>query len=99
MKIEIKNRHTGDVLYSAEIDCEPGAPLSLRRRLVTLQALKANANLQGANLLKADLRGADLSGAILRGADLQGADLRGADLGGADLRRAYVRGAVLPVED
>ena len=100
MKVEIKHRITGEVLYSAEINCDPGAPLSLKLRLAALQALKANASLEGA-----DLRGADLSDASLFGADLSGADLRKAylcksylckaDLGGADLRGADLRGANL----
>ena len=56
---------------------------------ITLQAaVKAGADLDGADLHGADLRGADLEGADLRGANLCGADLRGADLCGADLRGA-----------
>ena len=108
MKFEITHRHTGAVLYSAEIDCEPGAPPSFKLRLAALQALKADASLEGAdlrgaNLRRADLREADLGGADLRGADLRwailreailgGANLRGADLCGADIRGAILDGA------
>ncbi len=88
MEFEITHRHPGEILYTAEIDCEPGAALSLKLRLAALQALKAKVNLEGANLY-----GGDLSGANLRGANLCGADLRKADFRGADLRAAYLRGA------
>jgi hypothetical protein len=62
---------------------------------VVQEALKAGANLYGANLFGADLRGANLFGADLRGANLSGADLRGANLSGADLRGANLSGADL----
>jgi len=72
MKIEIKNRWSGEVIlcgkYKSIKDC-----LEKNR----------NADLRGADLRGADLRGADLGGADLRGADLRGADLGDADLGGA----------------
>jgi len=94
MKFEIKHRHTGEVLYAAEINCEPDAALSLKLRLAALQALKANASLDGADLCWADLRGADLSGA-----DLENANLRNADLSGANLRWAILGGADLSDAD
>ena len=43
-------------------------------------AVKAGADLSGANLRGADLRGANISRADLRGANLSGADLSGATL-------------------
>ena len=58
-------------------------------------ALKARADLQGANLRGANLRGANLRGAVLRDANLQGADLQGAVLWGANLQDANLRGADL----
>jgi uncharacterized protein YjbI with pentapeptide repeats len=63
-------------------------------------AVKAKANLSGAdlrwaNLREADLRGANLRGANLSGAYLRGADLRWADLSGADLRWANLSEANL----
>ena len=66
MKIEIKNRYTGEVIYSCEAD-------SLREAV-------EKAVSEGADLAVADLRGADLRGANLWGADLSGADLGEADL-------------------
>ena len=57
---------------------------------VVEEAIKQDADLEGA-----DLRGANLEGAYLRGADLEGANLEGAYLRGADLRGAYLRGADL----
>jgi len=88
MKIEIKHRYNDSVLFAHE--CEEN---SLK---ITLEmALKASANLYGANLYGADLGGANLYGANLRGADLYGANLRGADLRGANLGGANLRGANL----
>ena len=103
MKIEIKNRFTGEVIYTHE---QEGNTIALTVKY----AIEAKANLRGANLRGADLRGADLSDADLsdadlscanmsdanlRGADLRGADLRGADLSCANLSDANLRGADL----
>ena len=102
---------TGEVAFTAEIECAPNALPSIKLGLAAKWAFTNKpAALQGAYLRGADLRGADLRGADLRGADLQGAylqgaylqgaylqgaDLRGADLQGADLRGADLRGAYL----
>ena len=98
MKVEIKNRFTGNIMLCGEYesikDClQKNSGADLR-----------GADLRGADLRGADLRGADLSGAYLRGADLRGAYLRGAYLSGADLREAdlreaYLRGADLSGAD
>ena len=88
IKIEIKNRWTGKVLFEYEKENN-----TVKDTLV--EAVKNGADLRDADLRGADLRGADLRGACLRDADLRGADLRDADLGGADLRGACLRGADL----
>ena len=81
IKIEIKNRWTGSVLFEYEaVDNDIKQTLE--------KAVENSAYLQGA-----DLRGADLRGADLQRADLRGADLRGAYLQRADLRGAYLQGA------
>ena len=103
IKISIKNRWTGSILFEySSVD-------NTLAKTVT-EALKGGAYLRGAYLRGADLRNADLRGANLsvadlsvadlrvadlRVADLRGADLRGADLRGADLRDADLRGADL----
>ena len=89
--IEIKNRWNGEVLYSGE-------HASLKEAAEA--AVKACANLYGADLRGTNLRGTNLRGANLYGADLcdanlRGANLRGANLGGANLRGANLRGANL----
>ena len=66
MKIEIKNRYTGSVLFSIETDSW---------KLAVEAAVKAGAELRGAYL-----EGADLGEANLRGADLREANLREVDL-------------------
>ena len=95
---EILNRWTNEVQVTAQIDCAPDAPVSLKLGLAVRWAVKEKANLRGADLSGADLSGANLreanlSGADLSGADLSGANLRGADLSGADLRGADLSGA------
>ena len=93
MKLEIKNRCTGAVIFSH--DCEDN---SIKITLVVAIASRVNligANLSGADLIDANLSGANLSYADLIGANLSGADLSGADLIGANLSYADLRGANL----
>ena len=94
MLFEIKNRWTGNVQFTAEIDADDNTPLSVKIGLAVRWGYKT-----GADLRDADLRGADLRGADLRDADLRGADLRGADLSDADLRDADLLGAYLSDAD
>ena len=70
IKIQIKNRWTGSVLFEYEKENN-----TLKDTVV--EAVKRGADLRGAYLRGADLIGADLIGAYLRGADLGGADLGG----------------------
>ena len=88
MKHKIKNRWTGEVLFTYE------APEGMESGMIARHAVET-AIAQNADLRDADLRGADLHGADLRGADLHGADLRGADLQGSNLHGANLRGANL----
>ena len=103
IKIEIKNRWTGNVLFEYSSDDNTIAE-TVRKAVESDADLSGadlyGANLRGANLRYVNLRGADLRCANLRGAnlrcaDLRGANLRGADLYGADLRGADLRGADL----
>ena len=88
IKLQIKNRFTGSLIFEYESESN-----TIKETL--LHAIKASADLRGANLRDADLRGANLRGADLYDADLRDADLRGANLRDADLRGAYLRGADL----
>jgi hypothetical protein len=107
---EIRNRWTNEVQVTAQIDCAPDAPESLKLGLAVQWAVKERADLRGTKLRGADLREAKLCGADLSGADLFeaelcgaklfgaylfGVDLREADLSEADLREAYLRRAKL----
>ena len=85
MKIEIKNRFTGSIIFSIETSSW---------RLAVEAAIK-----QGADLSYADLRFADLSYADLRFADLSSADLSYADLSYANLSYADLRYADLSSAD
>ena len=103
MKIEIRNRWSGAVQLTCDIECDDTTPIGTKIGLAVRWAIKNNADLTGADLTGADLTHAVLTGAVFRhavltGADLTAADLRGAvftdaDLTGADLTGAVLRGA------
>ena len=103
IKIEIRNRWTGSVVfeYTKEGNTITETVLDAIRRGADLHSADlCDANLRGsnlrcANLCDVDLRDADLRGANLCGADLYGADLRDANLRDADLCNADLRGANL----
>lgn len=93
IKIEIRNRWTGSVVFEYT---KEGNTITE----TVLDAIRRGADLHSADLCGADLRGSNLRcatlyGADLRGADLRGANLRGADLYGADLCDANLRDADL----
>ena len=96
MKVTIKHRFSGVVLYEGEHESLTAATSAA----VSADADLAGADLAGANLADADLAGANLAGANLAGADLARADLADADLAdadfaGADLARANLADAYL----
>ena len=108
IKIEIRNRWTGSVVfeYTKEGNTITETVLDAIRRGANLRGADLrgadlrDANLRDANLCDADLCDANLCGANLCGADLYGADLcdanlRDADLCYADLRSANLCGADL----
>ena len=75
IKFDVLSRFTGAVQFTAEIECDEGASVSVKLGLAVRWAVKA---------------GAYLAGAYLAGADLAGANLAGANLAGAYLARAYL---------
>ncbi|WCK22780.1 pentapeptide repeat-containing protein [Agrobacterium pusense] len=95
MKFDILNRFSGEVQFSAEIDCKADDLPSVKLGMAVKVAVKESANLYGADLRSANLYGANLYGANLYGADLRSANLYGANLYGADLRSANLYGADL----
>ena len=95
LKFNVMNRLSGEVQFTAEIDCAEDALPSIKLGLAVKWAIASRANLSRANLYGANLSGADLSRANLYGADLSGADLSGADLSGANLYGADLSGADL----
>lgn len=81
IKFDIKNRFTGAVQFTAELDCSEDESTSVKIGLAAQWAVTSGTN----------LRGAYLGGAYLGGADLRGADLGGAYLGGAHGLNDYVK--------
>ncbi len=90
MKFIIKNRYTGEAVFTATIKAKKTDAYSLQLGLAVRAAVDVKANLSGANLSGANLSDANLTGVVLRGADLSGAVLRNTNLTGSDLS---VRGA------
>ena len=100
MKFDVLNRFTGEVQFTAEIECKDDELPSVKLGLAIEWAYKTRANLDGANLdgaylARANLDGANLAGAYLAGANLDGANLAGAYLARANLDGAYLAGANL----
>ena len=103
IKISIKNRWTGSILFeysSVENTLAKTVLEALKGGADLRDADLRDANLCGANLCeanlcRANLRGADLCGANLRDADLRDANLCGANLCGANLCEANLCGANL----
>jgi len=93
MKIEIKHKVSGRVLFAHE--AEENTTWITVRAAVAAKTNLSGADLSGTNLSGADLSGADLYGADLYGANLYGANLYGANLYGANLRGTNLRGTNL----
>ena len=79
MQFEIRSRWTGNVQFTADIECDEGTPLGIKVGLAVKWAFKSDAVLSGAVLSDAVLSDADLSGAVLSGATaiFAGTDDRG----------------------
>ena len=93
IKQEILSRFSGEVIFTAEIECAADELPSIKLGLAVRAAVKVRANLAGANLAGAYLAGTNLAGAYLARANLAGANLAGAYLAGANLAGAYLAGA------
>ena len=85
IKQEILNRFSGEVIFTAEIECAADELPSTKLGLAVKAAVKARANLAGANLAGANLARANLARANLARANLEDANLVGANLARANL--------------
>jgi len=99
IKFDVKHKLSGEVLFTAEIDCKEEETTSVKLGLAVKWGVENSANLSSADLSFADLRSANLRSANLRSADLRFADLRSANLSSADLRSADLRSADLRSAD
>ena len=95
ISFDILHRWTGKLVFTAEIEAEDGASRAIKLGLAIRVAVRAKADLSGADLSGAYLSWADLSEANLRGANLREADLSGANLREADLSGTNLSGADL----
>jgi len=75
INFDIKNRFSGEVQFTAKIECEESATFGLKVGLAAKWAIKNHTVLRGAVLTDAVLTDADLTDADLRGAVLRGAVL------------------------
>ena len=95
IKQEILNCFSGEVIFTAEIECSANELPSIKLGLAVKAAVKARAYLADANLAGANLADANLAGANLAGANLAGANLADANLARAYLAEANLAGANL----
>ena len=98
MKIEIKNRWSGRVIFGYDVENNTiglAVKAAIEASANLSDANLSDANLSDANLSDTNLSDANLSDANLSGANLSGADLRGADLSDTNLSGADLRGADL----
>jgi len=91
ISFKIFNRFSGDLQFTAKIDCPKDAPDGVKVGLSVKWAIKHGASLVGASLVGASLVGASLVGASLDRASLDRASLDRASLDGASLVGALVR--------
>lgn len=90
MEYDILNCFSGEVQFTAEIDCAADADIGTKIGLAVLWAVKNGANLTTANLIDANLIDANLTRANLTGANLTGADLTGAKLDDVAIARTRI---------
>jgi uncharacterized protein YjbI with pentapeptide repeats len=96
MKLQIKHRYTGTILFEAECgDFRACVELAVKSKADLRSANLRSADLRSANLRSANLESADLFSANLRSANLESANLRSANLFSADLFSANLRSADL----
>ena len=93
MKIDILNRWSAKVIFTAEIPDD--TPAQFRVRAAVELAVSQRASLSGSNLRGSDLSGSNLRGSNLRGSDLRDSNLRGSNLSGCDLSGSDLRGCDL----
>lgn len=98
MRYDIRNHVTGEVQFTAEINCGDDAADSIKIGLAVRWALSnnmnlAHANLAGAYLACVNLAGVNLDNANLSSAKLACAKFSGANLAYAKLDNAYLAGA------
>ena len=60
IKFDIKHRMTGEVKFTAEIDCDESADISIKLGLAVMWGIKNGLDLSWANLVRANLEGANL---------------------------------------
>jgi hypothetical protein len=95
IKFNVLNRFSGEIKFTAEIDCDESALPSLKLGLAVKWAIKEKADLSSADLSYADLRYANLSSANLSSANLSSANLSSANLSSANLSYANLSSANL----
>ena len=88
MKIDIKQRFTGAVKFTTEIEAPEDAPASVKMRLAVLGAIENKVDLSRSDLSGCDLSDCDLSGSDLIDCDLSGSDLSRSNLSDCDLFRS-----------
>ena len=76
MKIKIKNRWNGNIIYACETE---------NLKMAVEMAVKLKINLSGSDLRRSNLRGSNLRGSNLSESDLSRSNLSESDLSGSNL--------------
>jgi len=97
IKFDVKNRYTGDVQFTAEIECDDNADMSIKLGLAIQWGYKNKKPLEGANMEGANMAGANMAGANMAGANMAGANMEGAYMAGANMEGANMAGANMAV--
>jgi len=95
IKFDVLNRFSGEIQFTAEIDCADSEPHCWKLRLAVQWAIKTGADLSDTDLSGADLSYTDLSYTDLSDADLSYTDLSYTDLSYTDLSDTDLSGANL----
>jgi len=93
IKFDVKNRYTGDVQFTAEIECDDNADMSIKLGLAIQWGYKNKKPLEGANMEGANMAGANMADANMAGANMEGANMARANMAVANMEGANMAGA------
>ena len=85
MKFDVLNRYTGEVQFTAEIECDENERESIKLGLAIQWGYKNKKDLRCANMARAYMAGANMADAYMAGANMADANMAGAYMARASL--------------